>query len=250
MAHRLPTTSRHIVDRMRLLMEAGVRKECKWLTPLMAAELEYGPTTRNGARPAFTTLNTLTTKYKTHLGLLAPVRPDRRPRSAAPSSADIAARPHTAITFPEDRARRLFFEIQTTPALKEDGSVWYDGRRMASRPRASLLDHKPFAESEAFIRRVEQEAPIGSTQDVSSDALARAMAGLQAKLAKETQDSTAAQAAKTMVDSAEMTPIISQSIESLFALMDKNRAEGSADSTKASSSASSASTPTPGSSES
>lgn len=69
------------------------------------------------------------------------------------------------------------------------------------------------------------------------------------QLAKETQDSTAAQAAKTMVDSAEMTPIISQSIESLFALMDKNRAEGSADSTKASSSASSASTPTPGSSE-
>lgn len=92
---------------MKLLMSAGVRGEAKWLSPLVAAEAEFGPTTEGTAvaRPAFTTIMELSSGYRARLASLAPVPPGSRRRPDI-LAMDAKARPHRPIVFPEDEARR------------------------------------------------------------------------------------------------------------------------------------------------
>lgn len=103
------------------MIAAGVRDEAKWVSPLLAAEAEFGPTIEGGVRPAFTSTQELTPHQRTRIAQLAPVPPGTRARAAAVVRAkreaarasqhssvapDVRTRPHNQIVFPEDAARR------------------------------------------------------------------------------------------------------------------------------------------------
>lgn len=216
MSHRVPTNSRHIIERMKLLVSSRVRSEPRWLKPLLATEIEYGDLGQPGPRPAFTTMAELKPKYRAHIGSLRPGQLPWRTisKNRANSMIDVQQRPHTQIVFPEDVARSAYLQ-----ALTGQDSGMQSADIGGARPAANLVDSQPFEESERFVRDVEAR---GSAVD-DEFGLAAAITELKASLQSRAEEVAAAEQTRRLSqhDAGET----GTSLDHLFSMMGSIRQE-------------------------